>query len=119
VVELACSIDTESQTGGSVATARASHARQIKGDDSHKKGFPGTRDSGCGSGVGSTQPTNNKLLRNYATASEKDSQSPPSAIELMMMMMMMMMMNTHGQFCLSSVISQVTPVGIKLKLTQF
>jgi hypothetical protein len=41
VVGLEWSNDPESYAGGSVATGRASHARQIKGDDPDKKVYPG------------------------------------------------------------------------------
>jgi hypothetical protein len=37
VVGLAWSNDPESFTGGSVATGRTPHARQVKGDDPDKK----------------------------------------------------------------------------------
>ena len=40
VVELVWSDGPESYAGSSSATGRASHARQIKGDDSDKKGYP-------------------------------------------------------------------------------
>jgi len=33
--------DPESYAGGSLATGRVSHARQVKGDDPDKKGYPG------------------------------------------------------------------------------
>jgi hypothetical protein len=36
------------------ATGRASHARQVKGDDPYKKGYPGP--PGWGFGVGLTTP---------------------------------------------------------------
>jgi hypothetical protein len=41
VVGLAWSYDPESYAGGSVAAGRISHARQVKGDDPDKKGYPG------------------------------------------------------------------------------
>jgi hypothetical protein len=41
------------------ATGRASHARQVKGDDPDKKGYPGPR--GWGFGVGLTTPHSKKL----------------------------------------------------------
>ena len=41
VVGLAWSNDPESYAGGSVATGRASHARQVKGDDPNKKVYLG------------------------------------------------------------------------------
>ena len=40
VVGLVWSTDPESYVGGGVATGRASHARQVKGDDPDKKGYP-------------------------------------------------------------------------------
>ena len=39
VVGLARSHDPESCAGGSLATGRVSHARQVKGDDPDKKGI--------------------------------------------------------------------------------
>jgi hypothetical protein len=42
------------------ATARASHARQVKGDDPDKKGYPGI--PGWGFGVGPTTPHSKKLI---------------------------------------------------------
>ena len=41
VVGLAWSNDPESCSGGSEATVMASRARQVKGDDPDKKGYPG------------------------------------------------------------------------------
>ena len=42
------------------ATGRASHARQVKGDDPDKKGYPGP--PGWGFGVGLTTPHSKKLV---------------------------------------------------------
>jgi hypothetical protein len=42
------------------ATGRASHARQVKGDDPDKKGYPGP--PGWGFGVGLTTPHSEILL---------------------------------------------------------
>jgi hypothetical protein len=42
------------------ATGRASHARQVKGDDPDKKGIPGP--PGWGFGVGLTTPHSKKLI---------------------------------------------------------
>jgi hypothetical protein len=42
------------------ATGRASHARQVKGDDPDKKGYPGS--PGWGFGVGLTTPHSIKLI---------------------------------------------------------
>jgi hypothetical protein len=39
---------------------RALHARQVKGDDSDKKGYPGLQ--GWGLGAGLTTPLNNKSV---------------------------------------------------------
>jgi hypothetical protein len=55
VVGLVWSNDPESYAGGSVAIGRASHARQVKGDDPDKKGYPGP--PGWGLGVGLTTPS--------------------------------------------------------------
>jgi hypothetical protein len=40
--------DPESYAGGSLATGMASHARQVKGDDPDKKGYPGPPSWGFG-----------------------------------------------------------------------
>jgi hypothetical protein len=48
VVRLACSHDSEGYAGGSVAAGRVSHARQVKGDDPDKKGYPSPPDWGLG-----------------------------------------------------------------------
>jgi hypothetical protein len=42
------------------ATGRASHARQVKGDDPDKRGYPGPQC--CGFGVGLTTPHSKKLI---------------------------------------------------------
>jgi hypothetical protein len=42
VVDLAWSNDPKSYAGDSVATGRVSYARLVKGDDSHKKRYPGS-----------------------------------------------------------------------------
>jgi hypothetical protein len=42
------------------ATGRASHARQVKGDDPDKKGYPGP--PGWGFGMGLTTPHSKNLL---------------------------------------------------------
>jgi hypothetical protein len=51
VVLLAWSNDPESYVGGSVTTRRVSHAGQVKGDDTDKKGYPGPRGRGLGVGL--------------------------------------------------------------------
>ena len=45
---LAWSNDPESCAGGSVATGRVSQARQVRGDDPDKKGYPGPPGWGLG-----------------------------------------------------------------------
>ena len=64
VVEgLAWSNEPKSYAGGSLATGRASHARQVKGDDPDEKGYPGP--PGWGLGVGLTTPHRiNNLFQN-------------------------------------------------------
>jgi hypothetical protein len=59
VVGLALSYDPESSAGGSVAAGRVSDARQLKGDDSDKKGYPGFPVWGLG--VGLRAPPRKKL----------------------------------------------------------
>lgn len=54
----------EGYAGSSVATSRASHAREVKGDDPDKEGHPGP--SSWGLGVALTTPTHKiYLLRNF------------------------------------------------------
>jgi len=55
VVGLVSSNDPESYAGGSMATGRASHCRQVTGDDPEKKGYPGP--PGWGMGMGLTTPS--------------------------------------------------------------
>jgi hypothetical protein len=45
------------------ATVRASHARQVKGDDSDKKGYPGPPSWGFGMGLTTPHSKKNLLLR--------------------------------------------------------
>jgi hypothetical protein len=56
VVGLARSNDSESYTGGSVATGRVSHAGQVKDDDPDEKGYPGPTDWGFGHGADNPIP---------------------------------------------------------------
>jgi hypothetical protein len=60
VVGLVWSHDTKSYAGGSVSTGRVSLARQVKGDDPDKKGYPGP--PGWGLGVELTTPHSKKLI---------------------------------------------------------
>ena len=48
VVGLVWSNDLQSYAGENVATGRGFHARQVKGDDPHKKGYPGPPGWGLG-----------------------------------------------------------------------
>jgi hypothetical protein len=68
VVGLAWSKDPAGYAGGSVATGRASPARQVKGDDPDKKTHPGP--PGWGLGVGLTTPSRKR------TYVEKTSRMP-------------------------------------------
>jgi hypothetical protein len=63
------------------ATDRAFHARQVKGDDPDKKGYPGP--PGWGLGVRLTTPPRKK----YCYETSRGGQGPPRAVEPMMMMM--------------------------------
>jgi hypothetical protein len=69
------------------ATGRDSHARQVKGDDPHKKGYPGP--PGWGLDVRRTTPPRKKVLLGNL------NWRPRPTVEPMMMMMMMMMMMIH------------------------
>jgi hypothetical protein len=51
------------------ATGRTSFARQVKGDDSDKKGYPGP--PGWGFGVGLTTPHSKKLIVTKVEQREK------------------------------------------------
>jgi hypothetical protein len=51
------------------ATGRASHARQVKGDDPDKKGYPGP--PGWGFGVRLTTPHSKKLIVNKGEQRKK------------------------------------------------
>jgi hypothetical protein len=51
------------------ATGRASHARQVKGDDPDKKGYPGP--PGWGFGVGLTTPRIKKIYCYESRTKEK------------------------------------------------
>jgi hypothetical protein len=66
------------------ATGRVSHARQVKGDDPDKKGYPGP--PGWGLGVRLTTPPHKK----YCYETSRGCQGPTRAVEPMMMMVMMM-----------------------------
>ena len=54
MVELEWSYVSDSYAGDSVATGRACHARQIRGDDVGQKGFPVPRFWGLGVGLTSS-----------------------------------------------------------------
>jgi hypothetical protein len=54
------------------ATGRASHARQVKGDDPDKKGYPGP--SGWGLGVRLTTPPHKK---NIVTKPQEEAKTHP------------------------------------------
>jgi len=62
------------------ATGRASHVRQVKGDDPDKKGYPGP--PGWGLGVRLTAPPRKK----YCYETSRRGQGPPRVVEPMMMM---------------------------------
>jgi len=62
------------------ATGRASHARQVKGDDPDKKGYPGH--PGWGLGVRLTTSPRKK----YRYETSRGCQGPPRAVEPLVMM---------------------------------
>jgi hypothetical protein len=64
VVGLVCSDDAERYAGGSAATGRAFHARQVKGDDQDKKYTLVLQVAGLGVGL-TTPPHKNVLLRSF------------------------------------------------------
>jgi hypothetical protein len=64
------------------ATDRAYHARQVKGDDPDKKGYPGS--PGWGLGVRLTTSLCKKI---YCYETSRGGQSPPRAVEPMVMVM--------------------------------
>jgi hypothetical protein len=72
------------------ATGRASHARQVKGDDADKKGYPGP--PGWGFSVRLTTPHSKKK---YCYETSRGGQGQPRAVELTMMMMMMNIKMLH------------------------
>jgi hypothetical protein len=63
VVGLEWSNDPESYAGGSDAIHMASHARQVKGADPDKEGYPGPPGRGLGMRL-PTSPHKKKLLQN-------------------------------------------------------
>jgi len=63
------------------ATGRASHARQVKGDDPDKKGYPGPPSWGLG-----VRLTTSPRKKKYCYKTSRGGQGPPRAVEPMMMM---------------------------------
>ena len=60
------------------ATGRASHSRQVKGDDPDKKGYPGP--PGWGFGVELTTPHSKKLIVTKVEQYCSTGQSPQLAV---------------------------------------
>jgi hypothetical protein len=77
VLGLAWSNDPESYDGSSIAIGRVSHARQVKGDDPDRKGYPGS--SGLGLGVGlKLAPQKSIVFESSQQASDKRKQAQKS-----------------------------------------
>jgi hypothetical protein len=70
------SYDPERYAGGSVTTGRASHARQVKGDDPDKKRFPGSPGWGLGVRI-TTQPVKKNC---YETEREREEAKAHSGL---------------------------------------
>jgi len=64
------------------ATGRASHDRQVKGDDPDKKGYPGPP----GWGLGMRLTTSPCKKKKYCYETSSGGQDPPRAVEPMMIM---------------------------------
>ena len=60
---LVWSNDPENYAGGSVASGRASLAREVKGDDPDKKGYPGSPGWGLGVGLATSPCKNITILK--------------------------------------------------------
>ena len=63
------------------ATGRASHARQVKGDDPDEKGYPGPPGWGLGMRL-----TTSSCKKKYCYETSSGGQGPPRAVERMAMM---------------------------------
>ena len=61
------------------ATGRATHARQVKGDDPDKKGYPGPP------GWGLDMRLTSSCKRKYCYETSSGGQGPPRAVEPMVM----------------------------------
>jgi len=77
-VGLGVSKDPESYAGGIVAAGRASHAVQVKGDDSDDKGHPGPPVWGLGLGL-----ANPPHKQHYCHVTSIGGQIPPRYVEPM------------------------------------
>jgi hypothetical protein len=67
-------------------TGRASHARQIKGEDPDKKGYPGPPAWGLGMRLTTSTKKNKKSVTK--PLKKKRDQGPPRAVELMIMIIL-------------------------------
>jgi hypothetical protein len=77
VVGLAWSHEPESYAGGSIATGRVTHARQVKGDDPDKKGYPGPPGWGLGARLTILSRENQTVAKNSVMDNGLSSRKRP------------------------------------------
>ena len=86
--------DPQSYAGGSDATGMASRARQVKGDDPDKKGYPGPP----GWGLGVRIPTSPCKKNCHLREKNRGGQGPPRAVEPMIMIMVITIIHVLQRF---------------------
>ena len=76
------------------ATGRASHARQVKGDDPDEKGYPDP--PGWGLGVRLTLPSKKIITK---PQKNRRSQGPPRAVETIIIIIIIIITNNSFLMC--------------------